>query len=79
MPVTNESNHSAVVLSSASREFETSITTENMRGNVVTKSRLETPAIEMEDIDVSAPPLHNLSRISEEHIAEDKLQKQRIV
>ena len=46
-----------------------------MRGNDVTKSTSETPTVEMENIDVPASPLKNLSRISEENITDNCVRK----
>ena len=48
-----------------------------MRGNDVTKSTSETPTVEMENIDVPASPLNNLSRISEENITDNCVRRQR--
>ena len=47
LPIANENNHSAVVRASTNKDIETSIATENMRGNDVTKSTSETPTAEM--------------------------------
>ena len=47
LPIANENNHSAVVRASANKDIKTSIATENMRGNDVTKSTSETPTAEM--------------------------------
>ena len=61
---TIESNHSAVVRTSTSKDIGISIISENMRSNNVSKSISETSTIEMENIDVPASPLHNLNIIS---------------
>ena len=52
LQITNENNHSAVVRASTNKDIETSIATENIRGNNVTKTTSETPTVEMENIDV---------------------------
>ena len=43
LPVTNESNHSAVVRKSTNKDSNISIISENMRRNDVTKRISETP------------------------------------
>ena len=48
-----------------------------MRGNDVTKSTSKTPTVEMENIDVPASPLDNLSRISEVNITDNRVRRQR--
>ena len=48
-----------------------------MRSNDVTKSRSETPTVEMENIDLPASPLHNLSGISDENITDNRARRQR--
>ena len=77
LPIPNENNHSAVVLASKNKDIETSIATESMRGNDVTKTISETPTVEMENIDVPASPLDSLGRISEENIADNCVRRQR--
>ena len=77
LPATDDSNHSAVVRALTNREIKTSITSENMRSNDFTKIRSETPTVDMENTDVPAPPLHNLSRMSEENITDNRVRRQR--
>ena len=77
LPIANKNNHSAVVWASTNKNIETSIATENMRKNDVTKSTLEIPTAEMENIDVPASPLDNLSRISEENITDNRVTRPR--
>ena len=77
LPASDDSNHSAVVRALTNREIKTSITTENMRSNDFTKIRSETPTVDMENTDVPAPPLHNLSRMSEENITDNCVRRQR--
>ena len=48
-----------------------------MRGNDVTKSTSKTPTVEMENVDVPASPLDNLSRISEVNITDNRVRRQR--
>ena len=72
LPVINESNYSAVVRASTTKEIQTSITTNSMRGNDVTKSISETLTAEMENIYVPATPLHSLSRISDKNITKNQ-------
>ena len=48
LPIAIENNHSAVVRASTNKDIETSIATENKRGNDVTKTTSETPTVEME-------------------------------
>ena len=48
LPVTNESNHSAVILTSTNNKIEISIISKNLRRNDITKSISETPTVEME-------------------------------
>ena len=76
-PTANENNHSAVARASTNKDIETSIATENMRGNDVTKSTSETPTVEMENIDVPASLLDNFGRISEENITDNRVRRQR--
>ena len=45
LPIANENNHSAVVRGSTNKDIETSIATENMRGNDVTKTTSETTTV----------------------------------
>ena len=75
--IANENNHSAVVRASTNKGIKTSIATENMRGNDVTKSTSETPAVEMENTDVPASLLDNLGKISEENITDNRVRRQR--
>ena len=77
LPIANENNHSAVVRASTNKDIETSIATENLRGNGVTKTASETPTVEMENIDVPASLLDNLGRISEENITDNRVRRQR--
>ena len=77
LQIANENNHSAVVRASTNKDIETSIATENIRGNNVTKTTSETPTVEMENIDVPASPLDNLGRISEEDITDNRVRRQR--
>ena len=49
-----------------------------MKGNNVTKRTSETPTVEMEDIDVPASPLENLSRTSEENMTDNPVRRQRV-
>ena len=77
LPIANENNHSAVVRASTNKGIKTSIATENMRGNDVTKSTSETPAVEMENTDVPASLLDNLGKISEENITDNRVRRQR--
>ena len=77
LPIANKNNHSAVVWASTNKDIETSIATENMRKNDVTKSTSEIPTVEMENIDVPASPLDNLSRISEENITDNRVTRPR--
>ena len=76
-PTANENNHSAVARTSTNKDIETSIATENMRGNDVTKTTSETPTVEMENIDVPASLLDNFGRISEENITDNRVRRQR--
>ena len=62
LPIANENNHGAVVRASTNKDIETSIVTENMRGNDVTKTTSETSTVEMEIIDVPASLLGNLGK-----------------
>ena len=48
-----------------------------MGGNCVTKSILETPTVEIENIDVPASPLHYLSVISEQNITDNRVRRQK--
>ena len=77
LPIANENNHSAVVRGSTNKDIETSIATENMRGNDVTKTTSEAPTVEMESIDAPAPPLDNLGKIYEENITDNRVRRQR--
>ena len=70
LPIANENNHSAVVRALTNKDIETSNAAENMRGN-------ETPAVEMENIDVPASLLDNLGKISEENITDNRVRRQR--
>ena len=78
LPVTNESNHNAVVQASTKKDIKTSIITENMKGNDVIKSISEKPTVEMENIDVPTSSLHILNMISEENITDNRLRRQRV-
>ena len=75
LPIANGNNHSAVVWASTDKDIETSIATENMRGNDVTKTTSETPTVEMENIDVAASLLDNLGKISEENITDNHIRQ----
>ena len=77
LPIANGNNHSAVVRASTDTDIETSIATENIRGNDVTKTTSETPTDEMEHIDVAASLLDNLGKISEENIIDNCVRRQR--
>ena len=77
LPIANENNHSAVVRGSTNKDIETSIATENMRGNDVTKTTSEAPTVEMESIDAPASPLDNLGKIYEENITDNRVRRQR--
>ena len=77
LPVANENNHSVVVRAWTNKDIKTSTATENMRGNDVTKSTSETPAVEMENTDVPASLLDNLGKISEENITDNRVRRQR--
>ena len=77
LPTANGNNHSAVVRASTDKDIETSIATKNMRRNDVTKTTSETPTVEMENIDVAAPLLDNLGKISEENITDNRIRRQR--
>ena len=70
LPIANENNHSAVVRALTNKDIETSNAAENMRRN-------ETPAVEMENIDVPASLLDNLGKISEENITDNRVRRQR--
>ena len=74
--IANENNHSAVVWASTNKDIETSIATENMRGNPI-KTTSETRTVEMENIDVPASLLDNLGKISEENITGNRVGRQR--
>ena len=76
LPIANQNNHSAVVRASTNKDIETSIATENMRGNDATKTRSETPTAEMEDIDAPAPLPDNLGKISEENSTDNRVRRQ---
>ena len=75
--IANEKNHSAVVWASINKDIETSIATENMRGNDAIKTTSETQTVEMENIDVPASFLDNLGKISEENITGNRVGRQR--
>ena len=77
LPIANGNNYSAVVRASTNKDIETSITTENMRGNDVTRTTSETPTVGMENIDVPTSLLDNLGKISEESITDDRVRRQR--
>ena len=74
--IANENNHSAVVWASTNKDIETSIATENMRGNAI-KTTSETRTVEMENIDVPASLLDNLGKITEENITDNRVRRQR--
>ena len=58
------------------KNIKTSIATENLRGNDVTKTPSETPTVEMENTDVPASLLDNMGRISEENITDNCVRRQ---
>ena len=72
LPVTNESNHSAVARTSIHKDMEISITSKNMRRNDVIKSISETSTVEIENINVPGSPLHNWN-IFEKHITDNRV------
>ena len=77
LPIANENNHSAVVRASTNKDIETSIATENMRGNDITETTLETTTVEIRNTDVPASLLDNLGKISEENITDNRVRRQR--
>ena len=77
LPIANGNNHSAVVRASTDKDIETSIATENIRGNDVTKTTSETPIVEIKNIDVAASLQDNLGKISEENITDNCVRRQR--
>ena len=76
LPIANENNHSAVVRGSTNKDIETSIATENMRGNDVTKTTSETPTPGKHTREnIPTIWIRYLKKISQIIVWEDKEQK----